>query len=159
MNLHLLRIFLAVAERRSFSRAADQLCISQPAVSKGVQALESELDLALIESAAVAGTKGVRLTEGGTALAEHARGIFALEKAATEEVRARVGLKRGRLLIGASTTVAGYWLAPYLKALMSLLPDIDVRVRMGNTDVIAQALTLPAISMWRWLKAQSLTRG
>jgi DNA-binding transcriptional LysR family regulator len=139
MNLHLLRIFLAVAERRSFSRAADQLCISQPAVSKGVQALESELDLALIERG-VAGTKGVRLTEGGTALAEHARGIFALEKAATEEVRARVGLKRGRLLIGASTTVAGYWLAPYLKALMSLLPDIDVRVRMGNTDVIAQAL-------------------
>jgi DNA-binding transcriptional LysR family regulator len=73
-------------------------------------------------------------------LADHARGIFALEKAATEEIRARVGLKRGRLVIGASTTVAGYWLAPYLKALTSVLPDIDVRVRMGNTDVIAQAL-------------------
>jgi LysR family transcriptional regulator, transcriptional activator of the cysJI operon len=139
MNLHLLRIFLAVAERRSFSRAAEQLFISQPAVSKGVQALEAELDLALIERGIGSG-KGVRLTESGVALADHARGIFALEKAATEEIRARVGLKRGRLLIGASTTVAGYWLAPYLKALMSLLPDIDVRVRMGNTDVITQAL-------------------
>jgi len=139
MNLHLLRVFLAVAERRSFSRAAEQLHISQPAVSKGVQALESELDLALIERGIGSG-KGVRLTESGVALADHARGIFALEKAATEEIRARVGLKRGRLLIGASTTVAGYWLAPYLKALMSLLPDIDVRVRMGNTDVISQAL-------------------
>jgi LysR family transcriptional regulator, transcriptional activator of the cysJI operon len=139
MNLHLLRVFLAVAERRSFSRAAEQLFISQPAVSKGVQALEAELDLALIERGIGSG-KGVRLTESGVALADHARGIFALEKAATEEIRARVGLKRGRLLIGASTTVAGYWLAPYLKALMSLLPDIDVRVRMGNTDVITQAL-------------------
>jgi DNA-binding transcriptional LysR family regulator len=139
MNLHLLRIFLAVAERRSFSRAAEQLFISQPAVSKGVRALEAELDLSLIERG-IGSVKGVRLTESGVALADHARGIFALERAATEEIRARVGLKRGRLLIGASTTVAGYWLAPYLKALMSLLPDIDVRVRMGNTDVIAQAL-------------------
>jgi len=139
MNLHLLRIFLAVAERRSFSRAAEQLFISQPAVSKGVRALEAELDLLLIERG-VGSLKGVRLTEGGVSLADHARGIFALEKAATEEIRARVGLKRGRLVIGASTTVAGYWLAPYLKALTSVLPDIDVRVRMGNTDVIAQAL-------------------
>jgi DNA-binding transcriptional LysR family regulator len=139
MNLHRLRIFLAVAERRSFSRAAEQLFISQPAVSKGVRALEAELDLSLIERG-TGSVKGVRLTDSGLALADHARGIFALEKAATEEIRARVGLKRGRLLIGASTTVAGYWLAPYLKALTSLLPDIDVRVRMGNTDVIAQAL-------------------
>lgn len=139
MNLHLLRIFLAVAERRSFSRAAEQLFISQPAVSKGVRALETELDLALIERGA-GSTKGVRLTESGVSLAEHARGIFALERVATEEIRARVGLKRGRLLIGASTTVVGYWLAPHLKALMNVLPDIDVRVRMGNTDVITQAL-------------------
>src|SRR5208282_5318397 len=100
MNLHLLRVFLAVAERRSFSRAAEQLHISQPAVSKGVQTLEAELDLSLIERGLGSG-RGLRLTEGGAALAEHARGIFALEKAATEEVRARVGLKRGRLLVGA----------------------------------------------------------
>jgi LysR family transcriptional regulator, transcriptional activator of the cysJI operon len=139
MNLHLLRIFMAVAERRSFSRAAEQLFISQPAVSKGVRALETELDLGLIDRG-VGSAKGVRLTDSGAALAEHARGIFALEKAATEEIRARVGLKRGRLLIGASTTVAGYWLAPYLAALMGQLPEIDVRVRMGNTDVITQAL-------------------
>ncbi len=139
MNLHLLRVFTAVAERRSFSRAAEELFISQPAVSKAVRALETELDLALIERG-TGSPKGVRLTDAGTALADHARGIFALEKAATEEVRARVGLKRGRLLIGASTTVVGYWIAPYLNALMKLLPEVDVRVRMGNTDLITQSL-------------------
>jgi len=139
VNLHLLRVFAAVAERRSFSRAAEALFISQPAVSKAVRTLERELDLSLVERG-VGLPKGVRLTDAGVALADHARGIFALEKAATEEVRARVGLKRGRLLIGASTTVVGYWLAPYLNALMKLLPDVDVRVRMGNTDLIAQSL-------------------
>ena len=81
MNLHLLRIFAAVAEHRSFSRAASALFISQPAVSKAVRQLERQLDLALIERVAggAGGPRGVRFTESGQALFEHARGIFALE--------------------------------------------------------------------------------
>lgn len=105
----------AVAEHRSFSRAANTSFVSQPAVSKAVRQLEHQLDLALIERGpgGTRGVRGVRLTESGQALFEHARGIFALERAATEEVRARVGLKRGRLVVGASTTIAGYWLPTY----------------------------------------------
>jgi molybdate transport repressor ModE-like protein len=142
LNLHLLRIFFAVAERRSFSRAAETLFISQPAVSKAVRELEHQLDLPLIERGAggAKGAKGVRLTESGQALIDHARGIFALERAAIEDVRARVGLKRGRLTVGASTTVAGYWLPPYLAEFVQQLPSIELQIQVGNTQVISRAL-------------------
>ena len=142
MNLHLLRIFAAVAEQRSFSRAASALFISQPAVSKAVQQLEHQLDLSLIERGAGGprGARGVRLTESGQALFEHARGIFALERAAAEEVRARVGLQRGRLSVGASTTIAGYWLPAYAAEFTRQFPAIQLQIRVGNTQAVGRAL-------------------
>jgi DNA-binding transcriptional LysR family regulator len=139
INLHLLRIFFAVAEQRSFSRAAQTLFVSQPAVSKAVRELERQLDLPLMERGA-AGAKGVVLTENGAALFDHARGIFALERAATEDIRARVGLKRGRLSVGASTTIAGYWLAPYAAEFARTFPSIDLKIGVGNTDTVCHAL-------------------
>jgi LysR family transcriptional regulator, transcriptional activator of the cysJI operon len=141
LNLHLLRIFFTVAERTSFSRAAEALAISQPAVSKAVRALERQLDLPLIERGAGGSRpRGVQLTEAGAALCEHARGIFALERAAAEDIRARTGLRRGRLAIGASTTVAGYWLPPYAARFARAFPAAELRVGVGNTQAIGQAL-------------------
>lgn len=118
------------------------LFISQPAVSKAVRQLEHQLDLALIERGpgGTRGVRGVRLTESGQALFEHARGIFALERAATEEVRARVGLKRGRLVVGASTTIAGYWLPAYAARFARQVPSVQLQIRVGNTQAIFRAL-------------------
>jgi len=139
VNLHLLRIFVAVAERRSFSRAAEALFISQPAVSKAIRELERQLDLPLIERE-VGGARGVRPTDGGQALLEHARGIFALERAAAEDIRARLGLKRGRLTVGASTTIAGYWLPSYVAEFMAGRPAIELEIQTANTRAVSQAL-------------------
>ncbi len=139
LNLHLLRIFFEVVRQNGFSRAAEKLFISQPAVSKAVRELERLLDLPLLERPA-GGPRGVRLTDAGAALFEHARSIFALERAALEDVQARTGRKRGRLILGASTTIAGYWLAPCLAAMLDDAPDIDVRVQVGNTAAIERAL-------------------
>lgn len=139
VNLHLLRIFFAVAEHRSFSRAAETLFISQPAVSKAVRTLERQLDLPLLERD-VGGARGVRPTESGQALLEHARGIFALERAAAEDIRARVGLKRGRLTVGASTTVASYWLPPYVAEFMADLPSTELEIQAANTRTVSRAL-------------------
>ena len=126
LNLHLLRLFAAVVEHRGFSRAADALFVTQSAVSKGVRELERQLNLALLDrSSTDGGRRGVRLTDAGEALYRHARALFAMEKAALEDVRDRVGLHRGRLRIGASTTVAGYWLPPALARL---------RRKLGNGD-------------------------
>lgn len=142
MNLHLLRIFYTVAVERSFSRAAGVLYISQPAVSKGVRELEHQLDIGLIERSQRAGRRqqGVQLTTNGTVLFEHARGLFALEKAAVDDLHARLGLKRGALVVGASSTIAGYWLAPVLGHFAESHPDIDLQVKVGNTESVCQAL-------------------
>lgn len=142
LNLHLLRIFAAVTEQRSFSRAAETLCISQPAVSKAVRELEHQLGLPLIERGigGTRGAKGVRLTDSGQALFDHARGIFALERAAVEEVRARVGLKSGRLVVGASTTIAGYWLPSYVAGFLQQFPSAQLTVQVGNTQAMSRAL-------------------
>lgn len=138
LNLHLLRIFQTVAELRSFSRAADRLLISQSAVSKGVRELEAQLGLPLLQRAR--GVRGVLLTDHGQAVYDHARGIFAMERAALEDVRDRVELRRGRLRLGASTTVAGYWLADPISRLLSEHSQIDFALIVGNTGRIANAV-------------------
>lgn len=166
LNLHLARIFFTVATRGSFSRGAELLHISQSAASKAVRELEEQLGLTLIErgGARGKGSRGLRLTEAGLALYEHARGIFALEKAAIDDLAARTGLQKGSLVVGASTTVAGYWLPGYLAMFAAQFPEIDLHVVVGNTATISQglldcvvdvavvegAVSDPGISSLRW---------
>ncbi len=142
MNLHLLRVFFHVAEQGSFSRAAAALYISQPAVSKAVRELEKQVGLPLMERGAsgASGGRGFQLTDSGRALYEHARGIFALERAAAEDILARVGSQRGRLIVGASTTIAGYWLPSYAARFLHLHPSIHLEVRVGNTQEVSRSL-------------------
>lgn len=146
LNLHLLRLFCAVATERSFSRAARTLCVSQPAVSKGVRALERQLDTALFERQGKA-ARAPQLTAAGSALLEHARAIFALEQAAAEDLRARRESRRGRVSLGASTTVAGYWLPSRVARFAQECPGIELGIRVGNTQSIAQALLDCAIDL------------
>lgn len=141
MNLHLLRVFASVAELNSFSRAAERLHVSQPAVSKAVRELEHQLGLPLLERGG-GGARGrsVRPTEAGQALHAHARAIFAMERAAGEDMRARLGLIHGNLAVGASTTIAGYWLPAELAAFARRHPGIHPRMAVGNTQAIADAV-------------------
>jgi DNA-binding transcriptional LysR family regulator len=141
MNLHLLRMFLTVVERQSFSRAAEALHVSQSAVSKAVRELESQLDLPLVERGAGAkGQRGVLLTDSGQALYEHARGIFAMERIAIEDIRDRIELRKGRLRIGASTTVAGYWLPACIARFVRQHPGIEFDLTVANTSEIGHAI-------------------
>src|SRR5574343_1955919 len=98
LNLHLLRLFMHVAETGSFSKAAELVCVSQPAVSKGVRELEHQLDLELFERGLgahrQAGHQGVRLTEAGQALLQHATRIFAIEHVALEHLSPPVASTR-----------------------------------------------------------------
>ena len=139
MNLHLLRVFFTVIEHCGFSRAAEVLCVSQSAVSKAVRELEHQLGLALIERGSGKGA-GVRTTDSGQALYQHARAIFALERVASEEVRDRVDLLQGRLRLGASTTIAGYWLPAAIARFTRAFPAIGTELMVGNTQAIAQAV-------------------
>jgi DNA-binding transcriptional LysR family regulator len=136
MNLHLLRIYVRVVEARSFSRAAEALDITQPAASRAVRELESQLETVLLDRRG----KTFRPSESGQALYEYGRSIFALERDAAETLRSFSSLERGQLTIGASTTVATYWLPPLLVAFHARHPGIDLRVIGGNTRNVADLL-------------------
>lgn len=136
INLHLLRIFTIVADHGSLSRAAQAMHISQPAVTKGVQELEKQVGVPLLER----GARGVRLTEAGAGLQEHARAIFAAESAAEDELRANRGLKGGTLRIGASLTIANYFLPPLIARFHARYPDLALELSSHNTESIVQRL-------------------
>ncbi|MGC3963409.1 MAG: LysR family transcriptional regulator [Rhodocyclaceae bacterium] len=136
MNLHLLRIFATVVEQQSFSRAAEALEVSQPAVSKAVRELESQLEVVLLDR----GGRQFQLSEPGKVLYEYARSIFSMERAATEAVQAFYALDRGKLTIGASTTIAAYWLPKYVAEFSRQYPAIQLQLMSGNTQHVAQWL-------------------
>ena len=136
LNLHLLRIFTTVATTRSFSQAAKQLYISQPAVSRGVQELERQLDLVLIDRSMTSFT----LTEGGRLLYQHGLHIFAAERAAELALEELHGLVRGQLALGASQTIGTYLLPPLLRQFHRRYPGVRLMLDILNTHQIIERL-------------------
>jgi DNA-binding transcriptional LysR family regulator len=136
VNIHLLRMFATVVRVGSFSRAAEALHISQPAISKGIRDFELQIGCRLLDRA----PKGVRPTNEGLALMRHADALFAIERAAEEEMQAFRGLEGGSLSIGASTTIASYMIGRYLEIFHDAHPGIDLRVISANTREVADLL-------------------
>jgi len=137
MNLHYLRAFVAVAESGNITRAAKGLRTSQPAVSKQLVELEQQLGTTLFDRLA----RGVRLTEAGTLLLRHAQRILAAERAAETEIGELTGLVRGRLSIGASTTIGSYLVPAAFAAFHRAHAAIQLELEIANTAVI-QAMVL-----------------
>jgi DNA-binding transcriptional LysR family regulator len=136
LKLHLLRIFTAVADQMSFSKAAQTLYVSQPAVSKAVRELENQVGQPLFER----GAGKLSLTEAGALLAERGRAILAIERTAEEDLQALRGLQHGVLRIGASTTIATYLLPPLIATFLRNYPGIDLRLTILNTLSIVKLL-------------------
>src|SRR5688572_17293873 len=143
LNLQALRVFAAVVEHRGFSRAAGALHLSQPAVSKAVAGLERDVGLPLLER----GARGVRLTDAGAVLHDRARELFAVERSAEEELRALRGLDGGTLRIGASTTVATYFLPPLLGTFHARFPGVTLSVTSANTRAVTRLLLLRRVDV------------
>ncbi len=136
LNLNLLRSFWHVAGAGSVSGASQIAFISQPALSKAVRELESQLGLALFER----GARGVSLTEAGTTLYEYAGAIFALERDAEDALRAQKSLDGTTLRIGASTTIATYVLPPILARFRAKFPGVRFCLWRENTRRIEERL-------------------
>jgi DNA-binding transcriptional LysR family regulator len=132
MTLRQFEVFLAVARAHSFRRAADALHLSQPALSQHVRELEKEFGARLFDR----GGRGIALTEAGRLVEEHGHRLFATLASAREAVGELTGLKRGRLLIGASTTPGIYIVPPAMATFRRRYPGIDLGLRIANSTAI-----------------------
>ncbi len=132
MNLYRLRIFLAVAHRLSYSRAAEDLFISQPAVSRHVASLEKELGVQLL------GQSGNRvfLTETGRMVFGYAQRLFDVEEELVRALAEVANLGRGHLQMGASSTPGAYLLPPVVAAFQERYPGIDMGLLVANSQEV-----------------------
>jgi molybdate transport repressor ModE-like protein len=132
MNLNHLRVFHAVAAAGSLTAAARSLQISQPAVSKQLGELEDVLGAPLVDRL----PRGIRLTSAGRVLAEHAARIFGIEQTAEAEIAALLGVRRGQLSVGASTTIGSYLVPRVFGAFQRQHPALRLDLQIGNTAVV-----------------------
>jgi DNA-binding transcriptional LysR family regulator len=136
MTLEQLRIFVAVAERQHVTRAAEALNLSQSAVSAAIASLEGRHGAKLFHRVG----RGIELTEAGSCFLEQAHAVLARAELAEMALAELGGLKRGRLRLHASQTIASYWLPRHLVSFRQCHPGIDIRLAVGNTADVATAI-------------------
>src|SRR5438105_4206546 len=129
MELARLRVFQAVADEKSFSRAARALFLSQPAVTQHIQALEAELGVPLFDRLG----RRIALTPAGDSLNQHVPQIMGLVRAAEAAAREAGGEASRTLRLGVSETLATYVLPPLLRDLQERLPDTELRLTVGDS--------------------------
>src|SRR5215471_10509082 len=122
INLHQLRIFQAVAQQRSYSRAAEVLFLSQPGVSLQVKALEKSVGLPLFEKVG----RTLRLTEAGRELLVYSERIFGLLDETRLVMEELGGGRRGTVKVAASTTAGIYVVPPALGAFHRDYPEVKL---------------------------------
>ena len=135
-NLHQLTIFAAVAKHASFTRAARELHLTQPAVSAQIKQLEQSLGARLLDRSG----KMVRLTEAGSVLAQRAERILAQVEQLREDMDDLRGLRRGHLHVGASTTPGVYLLPKVVAEFRRLHPAIHIDLTISNTLVLEEKI-------------------
>jgi len=136
VTLRQLEVFLAIVRAHSYRQAAEALHTSQPGLSQHVRELEAELGVRLFDRL----SRGVAPTEAGRLLEERAKRVFATLTDIREVLGELQGLKRGSLLVGASTTPGIYVLPAVIGEFRRRYPGIDLRLRIGNSRVIEEAI-------------------
>ncbi|WP_394139817.1 LysR family transcriptional regulator [Cytobacillus oceanisediminis] len=132
----LLTVFITVADKRNFSRAAEELHMTQPAVSQQIQLLEKYIGAKLL----LRTNKSVQLTKAGEIVYLHAKEITGLYKRMSNLVNELINEPAGLLKIGASYTFGEYVLPHLLAKMKNQYPNIIPSVQIGNTRDIAKAI-------------------
>ncbi len=134
MELSQLTAFYQVAITGSFSKAAEELFLSQPAISRQVSALEKELGLQLFSRQ----SKKVVLTDAGRRFFIYTEKIMGLLKEAQKEMHELKDMRTGELTIGASTTISNYLLPSLLAAYQRKNPGIGIHLSVGNSTEVEE---------------------
>ena len=129
-NLSSYWIFYTVANAGNISKAAKELYISQPAISKSIQKLEENLNCKLFSRS----SRGVVLTEEGTMLYGHVKEAFATLSTGEDKLKRSIALGVGHLQIGVSATLCKYMLLPYLKEFIRRNPHISISISCQSTN-------------------------
>jgi DNA-binding transcriptional LysR family regulator len=132
-----LQVFYTVAKRLNFTKAAAELFITQPAVTKHIKELESQFKVSLFERS---GNKKISLTPAGETLLQYTGQLLDTYRELEYDMNMLVDQHNGVLHIGASTTVAQYIIPPILAQFHKKFKDIKVLLITGNTEDIEQAL-------------------
>lgn len=136
MTLDQLFVFVAVAERQHLTQAAHALNLTPSAVSAAIRTLETNHNVRLFDRVG----RGLELTREGRAFLDRARAVIAEAQSALNMLRAFGGAGTGTLDIHASQTVASYWLPAHLVRFHEANPGIEISLRVGNTQEVAEAV-------------------
>ncbi len=133
-NLELYKTFYYVAKAGSITAAAQQLSLTQPAVSQSMKQLEAQLNVSLFQRTA----KGIRLTKEGEILFPYAESCCESIRQGEQKLKELMNLDLGEIRIGASDMTLKYYLLPFLEQFHRRYPNIKVIVSnspdSGNTD-------------------------
>lgn len=129
-NLSSYRIFYAVANTGNISKAAKELYISQPAISKSIQKLEENIGVKLFDRS----SRGVTLTPEGELLYIHVKSAFETLTLGEDKLRRSIALGVGTLTIGVSSTLCKYILLPYLRDFIKKYPHINISIACHSTN-------------------------
>ena len=131
-----LNVFYTVAKRLSFTKAAAELYVTQPAVTKHIQELEHQFGMALFDRRG----NQISLTSAGNLLLKHAEPIMGTYRQLEFDMNDLKGQPGGTLRLGASSTVAQYVIPPVLAGFHEQSADITISLLSGNTEQIEQQL-------------------
>ena len=138
-----IHVFRAVARHLNFSRAAEELLLTQPAVTQQIKALEAELGVPLFDR----GGGHIELTAGGRALLPFADKLKQLSEEALVAVAGAYGQQGGELSLGASQTIGQYVLPNLIAEFLRSHPRVRVTACSGNTDEMLEALLTGNVQM------------
>ncbi|RYF05550.1 MAG: LysR family transcriptional regulator [Oxalobacteraceae bacterium] len=136
MTLEQLRIFVEVAERQHLTQAAAALFLTPSAVSASIKALEDRYGTALFHRVG----RRIETSDAGRIFLAEARRTLVSARAAEATLADLGELRRGSLTLHASQTIASYWLPALLVRFLQAWPAIDLRLEVGNTGSVAQAV-------------------
>jgi DNA-binding transcriptional LysR family regulator len=134
MTFDQLRVFLAVVEYLHFTRAAEALYISQPAVSAAIQCLEEQYEVRLFHRIG----RHIEITEAGKLLQAEAQKIIDQVALTERGLRELNNLQRGELKLGSSLTIGNYWLPEKISQFKHQYPGISVNCTLANTEEICE---------------------